>query len=111
MDTNIAEAFLGAMDFNFVKSVIRSNKALKELWGGSTPSRTDLSRVITNMVKRVSEHEEAEDCVNGIVVRKYSDIIRLDFLYLSYTFHLEESSPDSQEDSQPESAPSQESSS
>ena len=111
MHTNITEAFLEAMDFNFVKSIIRSNKNLKELWGGTTPSRADLSRVIANMVKRVCEHEEAEDCVNGIVVRKYSDLIRLDFLYLSYSFHVEESSQDNQEDLQSESDPSEESSS
>ncbi len=103
MDTNIAEAFLDAMDFNFVKSVIRSNKALKALWGGTTPSRSDLSRVITNMVKRVDEYPEAEDCVNGIVVRKYSDTIRLDFLYLSYTFEMEESQQCNKEDSQSDS--------
>ena len=111
MHTNITEAFLEAMDFDFVKSIIRSNKNLKELWGGTTPSRADLSRIITNMVKRVCDHEEAEDCVNGIVVRKYSDLIRLDFLYLSYTYHSEESSPDSQVDSQLETDPSEESSS
>lgn len=111
MHTNIAEAFLEAMDFNFVKSIIRSNKNLKALWGGTTPSRADLSRVITNMVKRVCEHDEAEDCVNGIVVRKYSDLIRLDFLYLSYSFHVGESSQDNQEDLQSESDPSEESSS
>lgn len=111
MDTNIAEAFLEAMDFNFVKSIIRSNKQLKALWGGTTPSRADLSRVITNMVKRVNEYPEAEDCVNGIVVRKYSDIIRLDFLYLSYTFHLDLSSEDTQEENQQASDSSQEPSS
>ena len=111
MHTNITEAFLEAMNFDFVKSIIRSNKNLKELWGGKTPSRADLSRVIGNMVKRVCEHDEAEDCVNGIVVRKYSDLIRLDFLYLSYTYHSEESSLDSQEDLQSTPDPSEESSS
>jgi|TARA_R110002020_G_scaffold440030_1_gene650605 hypothetical protein len=111
MHTNITEAFLEAMDFNFVKSIIRSNRNLKQLWGGKTPSRADLSRVIGNMVKRVCEHDEAEDCVNGIVVRKYSDLIRLDFLYLSYTYHSEESEQDNQEDSQSEPDLSEESSS
>ena len=103
MGTNIAQAFIEAIDFHFVKSVIRSNKGIKSMWGGSTPSRADLSRVITNMVNRVSEHEEAEDCVNGIVVRKYSDVIRLDFLYLSYTFEMEESQQCNEEDSQQDS--------
>ena len=111
MHTNITEAFLEAMDFDFVKSIIRSNRNLKKLWGGKTPSRADLSRVISNMVKRVCEHDEAEDCVNGIVVRKYSDLIRLDFLYLSYTYHSAESEQDNQEDSQSEPDLSEESSS
>ena len=111
METNIAQAFIEAIDFRFVKSVIRSNKGIKSMWGGSTPSREDISRVITNMVNRVSEHEEAEDCVNGIVVRKYSDVIRLDFLYLSYTYHSEESEQDNQEDLQSTPDPSEESSS
>jgi hypothetical protein len=98
MDTNIAQGLIESIDFHYVKSIIRSDKRLKSFWGGKTPSRADLKRVILNMIDRVSEHGEAEDCVNGIVVRKYSDMIRVDFLYLSYSSQTEESQQCNEED-------------
>ena len=105
MYTNITEAFTETIDFHYVKSIIRSNKKLKSLWGGKTPSRADLKRVILNMIDRVSQYEDAEDCVNGIIVRKYSDMIRIDFLYLSYSLRMEESSQDNPEETQQDSEP------
>ena len=105
MYTNITEAFTETIDFHYVKSIIRSNKKLKSLWGGKTPSRADLKRVILNMIDRVSQYEDAEDCVNGIIVRKYSDMIRIDFLYLSYSLRMGEPSRDTQEETQQEIEP------
>ena len=100
MDTNITQAFFEAIDYPHVKHIIRSNKSIKSYWGGKTPSIADLKRVITNMWKRVSEHESAEDCVNGIVMIKNKQKVRIDFLYLSYSLRTEESLPDTLEDSQ-----------
>ena len=50
------------------------------------------------MWARVSQHESAEDCVNGIVMIKDGDKVRVDFLYLSYSSQMEESSEHSEED-------------
>jgi len=106
MDTNIAQAFIEAIDYPHVKHIIRSNKSIKSYWGGKTPSIADLKRVITNMWKRVSQHEAAEDCVNGIVMIKNGDDIRIDFLYLSYSLRMsEQSSSDTQEETQQASEP------
>jgi hypothetical protein len=63
METNIAQAFIEAIDYSHVKHIIRSNKSIKAHWGGITPSIADLKRVIKNMWARVSKHESAEDCV------------------------------------------------
>lgn len=98
MDTNIAQAFIEAIDYSHVKHIIRSNKSIKAHWGGVTPSIADLKRVITNMWARVSKHESAEDCVNGIVMIKDGDRVRVDFLYLSYSSQMEESSQHSEEE-------------
>lgn len=96
MDTNIAQAFIEAIDYSHVKHIIRSNKSIKAHWGGKTPSVSDLKRVIKNMWERVSQHEAAEDCVNGIVVIKNGEDIRIDFLYLSYSLRMAESQQDDQ---------------
>jgi hypothetical protein len=105
METNIAQAFIEAIDYSHVKHIIRSNKSIKAHWGGVTPSIADLKRVITNMWARVSKHESAEDCVNGIVMIKDGDRVRVDFLYLSYSSlylsyssRMEESSQHSEEE-------------
>jgi len=98
MDTNIAQAFIEAIDYSHVKHIIRSNKGIKAHWGGITPSISDLKRVIMNMWARVSKHESAEDCVNGIVMIKDGKKVRIDFLYLSYSSQMEESSQCSEED-------------
>jgi len=103
MDTNITEAFIEAIDYSHVKHIIRSNKSIKAYWGGVTPSIADLKRVIKNMWARVSQHESAEDCVNGIVMIKNKNSVRIDFLYLSYSLRTEESSQDNEEDSQQDS--------
>ena len=100
MDTNIAQAFIEAIDYSHVKHIIRSNKSIKSYWGGKTPSIADLKRVIKNMWERVSQHEAAEDCVNGIVMIKNGDDIRIDFLYLSYSLRTGESSQNNQATSQ-----------
>ena len=49
METNIAQAFIEAIDYPHVKHIIRSNKSIKSHWGGITPSIADLKRVIKNM--------------------------------------------------------------
>ena len=82
METNIAQAFIEAIDYSHVKHIIRSNKSIKAHWGGVTPSIADLKRVITNMWSRVSKHESAEDCVNGIVMIKNGDRVRVDLSVL-----------------------------
>ena len=111
MDTNITQAFFEAIDYPHIKHIIRSNKSIKSYWGGKTPSIADLKRVITNMWKRVSEHESAEDCVNGIVMIKNGENVRIDFLYLSYSLRMSErSSSDNQEDVQQVIEPEKESS-
>lgn len=107
MDTNIAEAFIEAIDYSHVKHIIRSNKSIKSYWGGTTPSIADLKRVIKNMWARVSQHEAAEDCVNGIVMIKTGENVRIDFLYLSYSLRTGESSQDNQEETQQDSEPEQ----
>ena len=98
METNIAQAFIEAIDYSHVKHIIRSNKSIKAHWGGVTPSIADLKRVITNMWTRVSKHESAEDCVNGIVMIKDGKKVRIDFLYLSYSSQMEESQQCNEED-------------
>jgi len=105
MDTNIAQAFIESIDYSHVKHIIRSNKSIKAYWGGVTPSIADLKRVIKNMWGRVSQHEAAEDCVNGIVMIKTGEDIRIDFLYLSYSLRMGESSQDTQEETQKEIEP------
>jgi len=105
MDTNIAQAFIESIDYSHVKHIIRSNKSIKAYWGGVTPSISDLKRVIKNMWERVSQHEAAEDCVNGIVMIKTGEDIRIDFLYLSYSLRMGESSQDTQEETQQEIEP------
>lgn len=95
MDTNIAQAFIEAIDYSHVKHIIRSNKSIKAHWGGSTPSVADLKRIIRNMWERVSKHEAAEDCVNGIVMIKNGNDVRIDFLYLSYSLRMSEQSSQS----------------
>ena len=100
MDTNITQAFFEAIDYSHVKHIIRSNRSIKDHWGGKAPSIADIKRVISNMWIRVSEHEYAEDCVNGIVMIKNKQKVRIDFLYLSYSLRTEESLPDTLEDSQ-----------
>jgi len=106
MDTNIVQAFIEAIDYSHVKHIIRSNKSIKSYWGGKTPSIADLKRVIKNMWERVSQHQAAEDCVNGIVLIKNGDDIRIDFLYLSYSLrNSEQSSEDNQEETQQDSEP------
>ena len=106
MDTNIAQAFFEAIDYSHVKHIIRSNSSIKSYWGGKTPSIADLKRVIKNMWERVSKHESAEDCVNGIVMIKNGSDIRIDFLYLSYSLrNAVQSSGDNQEETQQASEP------
>lgn len=105
MDTNITQAFFEAIDYSHVKHIIRSNKSIKSYWGGNTPSIADLKRVIKNMWERVSKHEAAEDCVNGIVMIKNGNNVRIDFLYLSYSLRTEESSQGTQEETRQEIEP------
>lgn len=106
MDTNITQAFIEAIDFSHVRHIIKSHGSIKAHWGGKTPSTSDLKRVIKNMWERVSEHNAAEDCVNGIVMIKNGDDIRIDFLYLSYSLRMsEQSSLDTQEETQQASEP------
>lgn len=106
MDTNITQAFFEAIDYSHVKHIIRTNKSIKSYWGGKTPSIADLKRVIMNMWKRVSKHDAAEDCVNGIVMIKNGKNVRIDFLYISYSLKMsEQSSEDNQEETQQASEP------
>lgn len=105
MDTNITQAFIEAIDYAHVRHIIKSNSSIKAYWGGKAPSKEDIKRVIKNMWERVSKHESAEDCVNGIVMIKNKDNVRIDFLYLSYSLRMEESSQHNEEDSQQVSEP------
>lgn len=97
MDTNITQAFFEAIDYSHVKHIIRSNRSIKAHWGGKSPSVSDIKRVISNMWKRVSQYDAAEDCINGIVMIKNGENVRIDFLYLSYSLRMAESQQDDQE--------------
>ena len=102
MNTNITQSFFEAIDYSHVKHIIRSNRSIKAHWGGKSPSVSDIKRVISNMWERVSQYEAAEDCVNGIVMIKNGNNVRIDFLYLSYSLRTEEVQPDSQVENQQE---------